>query len=117
LGLLLLGVDNRPSASSVETFAVGVASQDEVEGFALGLPIWDSVELFSIQTQRSAEVEEVFGLLGYQGASSAEPFDLGHNQWASVEEVFNIMSRTGGYLGTGSPASPRLGWLNKTGGA
>jgi hypothetical protein len=103
--LLRLGVGSGalPGASSQEPFNLGIVYSQTAEPFGVLGPLIIS------------DTEEPFWLLGVVGVGTAEPFALGQNIGINSEETFNILSADhGGFLGVGSPASPLLGWRDRT---
>jgi len=104
-GLLLRWMGGVPPAAgeSVEPFTLGSVGGESEEPFDI---LWAAVY---------SESEESFQLAGEAGVYSDEPFNLGDFARANSDEPFNILSPgAGGFLGAGSPASPLLGWRERT---
>ena len=93
------------------TTTVSPPGGESVEEFALGVLAVQSEEPFDIEAAAVVvSVIEPFDILGTFGKDSVEPFDLGANLMVNSVETFSIMSTDEGSFGTGTPASPRLGF-------
>jgi hypothetical protein len=100
-GLLRLGVEHAPP-KSIEIFNLGIVGVESEEPFIIARP---PIVL---------DFEEPFQIRGTAGAETAESCALGSRIWTDSTEDFAIIGATiGGYLGT-SPASPQLGWRDRT---
>lgn len=81
------------------------------EPFVLGLFQNNCVEPFSVLADAVVvDSEELFDLYGNARIDSVEPYNLGETLMVSWDELFTIIDRSDAYIGTGSPASPKLGW-------